>query len=293
VPPIIYYPEFRAFQAFRTRANNATSAIQVSTQIGALDVQARIERDGDGALVTTTYPSIPEAREMNVPLSAATGRIEESSSFLASMAIPLVVAVYNEMLINAFDLLHQDGHVAGDPRAMMLGQLRKKLRTAGLTPPSDAESMIDFVQRLRNRIIHLAGVADQSLLDAWTSATAPAKARWTRIAGHPQLLVDKAVVLHYADVKAAYSAVNRSVVEVNQALARKVSRATWARVAVADWVSVADFSQGFSRQDALRKARKYAASRYGPVGLTAAELDAELRATGTWRLDGTLAPRRR
>jgi hypothetical protein len=292
MPTLIRYPAFRTFETWRVEANNASEALLVSTRIAESDLARRVSLDGPSQPFRATYPSLVEPHAMSVPLSEALLRVQGSEAFLAGMAIPFVVAVYGEMLVDAARLLSGDGRwpFPEDPADLMLGPLRARLRSAGLTPPTDTESLIDFVQRLRNKIVH-GGRVDRNLVDGWTRATPHAKAAWTRIAGQPRLVLGDRVQLTYRDVKATLAAAYRSVVEVNHGLGPILSRQAWSRIAVDDWLSQLSPVRSLYRDAALRKLGSYVRANYRPVGLSIRELGDEFLARPVWRADGLL-PRR-
>lgn len=279
MPAIVRYAAFRTFDSWRIEANNAIAALVVSAQIAEADLTRRIGLGEGGRFLPVTYP-VPEARSLNRSLSDALEVVEGSEFFLAAMAIPFVVAIYGEMLVDAANLLDQDNQWphAGRPEDLMLGPLRHRLRTAGLTPASDAESLIDFVQRLRNKIIHAGGRVDQGLIDGWMAVTPAARSRWTRMAGSPQLTIGERAPLSIRDIKATLGAVNHSVVEVNGALRRTLSRRSWARVAVDDWRSNRSAANSLNDLATLRKLSGYSRMYYGALGLSEGELATEVRA---------------
>ncbi len=292
MPTLIRYPAFRDFSKWRVQTNDAIAAAFVATQIGATEA-ARMVAGGVGEeLLSDAFPTVADARTMSVKLSKAVDQFAESESFLAAMAIPFAVSVYNDLLVDAARLLQIDGQLLdiGNPEARMLGPLRGDLRRAGLTPESDAESLVDFVQALRNKIIHSGGVATAGLAQTWQKVALHAQARWIRTAGAPILVPGKRVQLAYPEVRATLAALYRSVIEVNGALATSVSRATWLRVAVDDVLSQVSVERSTVRAAMNRRARKFLALHYRPIGLTDDEIDRELARRPVWRADGLYRP---
>lgn len=96
------------------------------------------------------------------------------------------------------------------------------------------------------------------------------------MAGSPQLTIGARAPLTIRDVKATLAAVNQSVVEVNRALIRALSRRSWARVVGDDWRcrSPANVSNDPAT---LRKLRGYSRMYDGALRLPEDELATEFR----------------
>jgi hypothetical protein len=148
------------------------------------------------------------------------------------------VAVYNEFLVTVAELAQRDGHLPTlKPHEQMLNPLRNQLRTIGLVPRTDCDRVVDFVVLLRNVIIHRGARASAALVASWQGLTPDQKNRWLRGTRRQYRgKVGEKVRLGPPEVNGTFAVLNRSLQEINDALASLLRRDTWAQLAVEDYI---------------------------------------------------------
>jgi hypothetical protein len=122
--------------------------------------------------------------------------MESAEGIYAAMAIPFHVAVFNEFLVTALEMLQQDGKAldAGRPHKLMLGPLRGALETAGMMMQPEQNKIMDFAQKLRNSIVHDGAVARAGIVDVWEERSPQQRAVWIEDSGRsPQLRVGERI----------------------------------------------------------------------------------------------------
>jgi hypothetical protein len=272
------HPAYRDFERWRIETNDAGVAVLLGLRLGRahlLGLPPALRRERLPELV-----DIEDAWRLNLPGDEVIERMHDSEAVYAAMAIPFHVAVFNEFLVTALEMLQGDGKAldAGRPDTLMLGQLRAALSNAGVDMPRDQDKIMDFAQKLRNSIVHDGAVARVGIVKVWRELSQQQRAIWIEDAGRPpQIVSGERIPLGPGEVRATLAVTTHLGRRVNNELERLISRATWARIAVDDWRS--EFPDKWS--DWERRTRNvlgWARHEYGSLGLTEAEVETALAA---------------
>jgi hypothetical protein len=207
---------------------------------------------------------------LNVTRNRALNILSDAEGYFAAMAIPFFVAVLNEYLVEAANILRSDGAKFGaqPPHKLPLGDLRKKLKEAGVVWPTREDTLMNVIQHVRNRIIHQGGVANQDLVDAWQSCPSPAQRRWRKVTRRPFAPREgQTLLLGNPEVRVALAVTRAVAIVTNQELARLVSTETWASLIVRDWQTERPKRSGDHRRD-LRKLIAFSRQYYKPLDLS-------------------------
>ena len=273
----LQHPAYRAFERWRIETNDAGVAILLglrlgSAHLGSLPPMLRRER-------LPELVDIEDAERLNLSGDDVIDRMRTAEGIYAAMAIPFHVAVFNEFLLIALDMLQADGQALDAGRPTMLGPLRGALAAAGVRMSSDQDKIMDFAQKLRNSIIHDGAVAGAGIVNIWEALSQEQRAIWSEDAGRvPRLAIGERIPLGPGEVRATLAATTHLARVANDELQRLISRATWARVVVEDWR--AEFPAKWSDWERrVRNADGWARHQYGSLALTASELETALLAS--------------
>jgi hypothetical protein len=216
-----------------------------------------------------------EAERLNLPVAHVEEKLRKAEGQVAAMGIPFAIAVLSDFLAVALETFNAAGiGVTGeDPTEMQLGKLRDTLAAhCKVVVGAPARRLLDFVQRLRNDIVHSGGRASQKLLDRWSDLGTEERQFWERVTGGtPSLILDEPVVLGRREVYVTWSLIRGYAREVNDSMATNLPRDAWARIAAED------FEQEWPTKlaDRIRKPKygaRYARTRFGDLKLTEEEL---------------------
>jgi hypothetical protein len=193
----------------------------------------------------------------------------------AAMAIPFHIAVYNEFLITALEMLKSDGQAleAEAPHKLMLGPLREALRVAGMVMPADQERVMDFAQKLRNSIVHDGATARTGVISVWNDLTPTQQELWAEDAGRsPELVLDERISLGPGEVRATLAVATLLGRAVNDELERLISRDSWIRIVIDDWC-VEHPGKWSDWERRSRNAYGWARHNYGSLAITIEEIE--------------------
>jgi hypothetical protein len=272
----LQHPAYREFERWRVETNDAGVAILVGLRLGRAhlsELPPEVRREPLPELV-----DIEDARRLNLPGDEVIERMRGAERVYAAMAIPFHVAVFNEFLVIALELLQADGIglEAGRPHGLMLGDLRRALHDAGMSLPAQHEKVMDFAQKIRNSIVHDGAVARSGVINIWQGLTAREHAIWSEDAGRsPALVLGERIQLGPGEVRATLAVTTTLGRSVNHELERLISRRTWARVAVEDWR--AELPEKWSDWERrTRNAHRWARHQYGSLELSETEIESAL-----------------
>lgn len=258
--------------------NDAGVAVLLGLRLGAAHLQSLPPILRQARLPELV--DIEDARRLNLTGDEVIRKMEEAEQIYAAMAIPFHVAVFNEFLVTALEMLQADGQVAADvkPQKLMLGDLRQALGAAGVALPQDQEKLLNFAQKLRNSIVHDGGVVRIGIRDIWSGLTTEQQAIWIEDAGRaPVLVTGERVELAPGEVNAVLATTTHLGKAVIDELERLVSRKRWTQIAVEDWIAtVPEKWPDWERR--ARNAQAYARHEYASLKLTLAEIETELSA---------------
>lgn len=280
----ILFPGWREYKAARTEANDAMMALLVAARIGAHTLESSPARPN--VLLSDLYGSIRGIGRLDVTVGRGGELMGTAERHLAFMGIPFCLAVHDALTQRVIDLLRAGGRDA--PAATWKHPYVKKPGEVGLArvhayiservgvplDPTDAE-LFRLVNRLRNRIVHHAGVANQPLLDEYEAGWSNARPEWESLTGRALSIdADGVLQLGESEIVAAFALLDRLAHQINSALHPPViSREFWADVVVEDFRSRnrRSFGQPAIR---MRKLAGQARTFYSSIGLTDADLEA-------------------
>jgi hypothetical protein len=146
----------------------------------------------------------------------------------------------------------------------------------GRSLPTDLLELFHLARRIRNRIIHFAGAAGARLPSGYRSLSRNATARWEAVTGR-SLAVDSHGKLELSDGEliAVLATTRHLAAAINEMVAETISREYWARLVVSDYRALEPQRFGEKAQR-LRRLMGHARLFYGPLKLTADELQASL-----------------
>lgn len=274
---LVKHRAYRDLERWRIAANDAGQAITLAIRVMTASVE---ELPADGSLLPFHYRRIAEIQRLNVTRDRALEILSEAEGYFAGMAIPFYVAVLNGYFVEAARILEMDGVKLDrlSPDRLLFGKLRKKLQEkAGITWPPNDDSLMGVIQRVRNRIIHHGGEADQDLCDSWQSCSQSAKRRWKDVARRsfaPR--AGEALQLGNPEVRVTLAVTTFLAKATNSELARLVSPETWATLAVSDWKAEGPRMSGDEQRD-LRKLVGFSRLYYKSLALPEGTLERALR----------------
>ena len=269
----VRHPAWREFEGTCAWANDGTQAALLG-----LDLALEHLDEVPSARRLFMLPDIVQAEEaerLNLPVAEVEEELRKAESQVAAMAIPFAIAVLSNFLAVTLETFNSAGVgvTAEDPTEMQLGKLRDTLtahcKVAVRTP---TRQLLDFVQRLRNDIVHSGGRVSQKLVDRWADLGTQEREFWEKVTGGaPRLNLDEPVVLGRKEVYVSWSLIRGYAREVNDSMAARLPREAWARIAAED------FEQEWPTKlaDRTRKpkyAARYARTRFGDLKLTEEEL---------------------
>lgn len=283
MPGVIHYPEYREFEHWRVEANDHAMAALLGLRIAVEQIKS-LESGVELRRLPEIFPGVPEIERLNVDPATAAQTFLDAERSLAYMAIPFQLAVYNAYLAKTLSLLQSVGvaQPTRSPSEMSFASLRaaftQDLKT---TTSADHEALLDWVQSLRNRIIHHGGIASARLMQSWKDLRPTAKAIWTRAAGSPpRLTAGQRADVGAGEIRATLAVTGRLAKDLNRDLARLVPRAVWARIAVDDFQR-SHPGRWRPREPAFaRTLMGHANARYRRLGFTSDELAGELGRRG-------------
>jgi hypothetical protein len=272
------HPAYREFERWRVETNDAGVAVLLGLRLGAAHLKSlppMLRRERLPELV-----DIDDAGRLNLSGDDVIERMRDAEGIYAAMAIPFHVAVFNEFLVTALEMLQADGQGldVGDPQRLMLGPLRAALGTAGMAMPEDQDRIMTFAQKLRNSIVHDGAVARAGIVAVWAGLSDGQRAIWTEDAGRtPSLVIGERIFLGPGEIRATLAVTTHLGRSTNDELERLISRESWARIAVEDWIATSP-EKWPDWERRARNVHSYARYEYGTLALTVSEIEAVLAA---------------
>ena len=269
----IKHAAFRSFERARIQANDAMVALLVGARIARETLSLRDAHDG--SLLPELFPNVAEVERLNRGVRDAQDIIENAELYLAYMAIPFVLAVYQSYLVQVIVLLQQDGaDVSGkDPWNVHLKDLHSHLKmNGGVRLPEGEADLFQIARRVRNRLVHSAGVAGSNLLSDYRQLPSDRTDLWEGITGRPLMAdEDGRLILGSDEMRAVLAITKRLARSINLALATSLSRPFWSRLVVQDYRVTSP--RGWAQADVrLRRLVGFARTYYQPLELAEDEI---------------------
>jgi hypothetical protein len=279
---IVRFPAYRRFSEARIEANDAMMALLIGARLGrhALETSAASPE----ALLPSLFGQICGIGRLNRTAGDSARLLAGAERHLAYMAIPYALAVHGSFMVAAAQMVRDDGRDPvtnryalphhEDPTKLSLEIAHEYItERCGVKLDGTLLPLFHIARRIRNRIIHFAGVPGSRLATEYRSLSSEARDSWEHLAGRPLLdaLGSKRLTLCDGELIAVLGVSRNLVQEINDLLAQTLSRAYWASLAVGDYRE--NHPERFGERDRqLRRVRGYAQHFYKPLRLTDDEL---------------------
>lgn len=275
----IRYLAYRRFDAARIEANNAMVGMLIGTRLSAHLLESHA---GASVLLPQIYPQVKGVDLLNRTVADAQAQIASSEAHLATMAIPFLQSVFEDLVTETARLCGMRGHtpLPAERGQGLEGTLRFLERCSNAEFSEVHRALFTFLRHIRNRIIHEGSRASADLDAEWAGLPVAAQARWITVAGRPYHAggVAGRLLIEAPELTAALAITKQMAVEVCGHLKRVLLDRDWAEL-VADDYSVS--IQALTRRSTLvRELRSFARREYGPAQPTDASLKAVIRARG-------------
>jgi hypothetical protein len=240
-------------------------ALLVSTRLAVGSIDS-LPQDDRKQHLPDVFSSTEHVRRLNRTGEDARAIILDAERQLTYMAIPFVLSVYETYLLDVIDLLRRGGVDSStqDTSKIGLAKLHEYLETLGLKLNPTDVALFDFIRRLRNRIVHYAGVEGSRLKREFDAMPADAKSLWRYLGGDPPVgTPTEALRLRAIHLTPALAVTNHLGEATNDGLMDVVPLNVWADIAVEDYYATNPPS--LDRAQRLRKLAGYTRFMYGPL----------------------------
>jgi hypothetical protein len=272
-PTVVKFPDYRTFESSRILANDAMVALLIGSRVAdATLAEASVQ---DAARFLPDIVTVEEVERLNRTVPDARGLLQASEILLAYMAIPFALAVYQSFAARAVLLLRDAGkdHTEDDPFVMSLHRIQEHLVEIGLNFENDSLALFHLSRRIRNRVVHYAGMPGSRLLGEYRNLSTTCRTRWEDLTGRP-LSADPegaGLILASGEMRAVLAITKGLARELCGNLVEAIGRATWADIAVRDYRSINPQRFGEKAQRP-RRLRGFTRTLYGPLNLGDEEL---------------------
>jgi hypothetical protein len=232
--------------------------------------------------------ALPNITRLDVSVARAREFFDSSEQHLAFMAIPFMLSVHGRFLAGAMQMLADDGRNIGPvaPADLKLETVHEAFASvAGANLPDTERWTVDLelfhlLRYIRIRLVHHAALAGERVIQHWKSLSGDAKQEWERLAGKPfTAKKHELMALDRGDLIAALAVTKHLADAVNIALARTVSRARWATIAIDDYIATSP-ERFLPESTRMRRLMGHARHKYGLLDLTQAEIEEALQRSG-------------
>jgi len=119
---VIRHPGFRELERWRIERNDAGLALIIGSRIGKQELESLPSEDHRRYL-PSLFPSVPDIERLNIRVATAVSKLGDAELAYAYMAIPFVVSVFNEYLLNSAMMIADAGKwpIAKRPDELFLG----------------------------------------------------------------------------------------------------------------------------------------------------------------------------
>lgn len=284
--PEVNFPAYRDYEAARIVVNDAMNALLVGSRLGA-HLLTTVGQSSE--LLSTKFPDIEHIGRFDVRVPTAREMLSGADHHFAAVAIPYTMSAHEDFMSGCLARLRAEGVPVvsgGQPLAAskvnasnMHGALFES--TGGAVAAHDLE-VFQIVRLVRNCIVHRGGRISSALRAEVAGLSASAISDWQTVTGEEpgDLLAHDPAYLSAGHAFMAFAVTKRLGRAANDAMQRGYPRHAWAKVVVDDF---AEGARQPRNSDQWRRALLgFAARRYGPIGLVAAELETAARSTGAW-----------
>lgn len=269
---LVQYGGFRKYELQRDATNTAVMGLLAAAHMTSMTLQMNAESK---LTLSQLYPTVPYIKRFNLKADVAQEVLKGADEIVALLAIPQILAIHEDALKSMLRLVAE---TAGLPHSVYSGAKSATVheRMAQHTQAvfdADSLAIYHLLRVARNTHIHAGGRADATLVQRRTALPASAETAWSAITGQtPQHYVENEPFdLQHSDLIAMLAVTKRLAQQANEALQGFVQIATWADMAVADWLEETP-RRDYSRIQMLRKARGYANRHYAPLALSSQDI---------------------
>lgn len=237
----VNFHRYREYVHARVEANNAMIALLAGSRLAAHSLQLH---EGSPHQLPGLFPAVKDIDRFNLLPGRATELLLDADAHLAAVAIPYALAVYEAFVKAVIALVAEDGYTVSTARgALNAGRMHQTLYEAVDTEqPGDTIAMFHLLRTIRNAQIHHAGVATPELLEVMSTLSIEQRQRWETLVMAPleDMLIDGRLSLTIGHLIAAFAVTKEAARRINRVLVIKLSRQTWAEMAVRDYAGTAN-----------------------------------------------------
>ncbi|KZE89555.1 hypothetical protein [Microbacterium sp. TNHR37B] len=278
----IGFRRYRKYVDARVDANNAMIALLAGSRLAAHSLQLHA---GSPHQLPGLFPAVKDIDRFNLLPDHASGLLLDADAHLSAVAVPYALAVYEAFVKDAVAMLKDEGYpVASDRNALNAGRMHQTLfDAAGLPQPDDVIPLFHVLRCLRNAQIHHAGNVTGQVTESLSALGDQQRARWERLTMGPIELMIAEGKLHFSlgHLVAAFAVTKEAARRINTMLGQKISRNSWATMAVADFAE--DAAHPRNSRQWKRGLEGFARFHYlGGLSLSSQELEKAARESGLW-----------
>lgn len=200
---IVRFPAYRRFSEARIEANDAMMALLIGARLGehALKTSAASPE----ALLPSLFGQIRGIERLNRTAVDSARLLAGAETHFAYMAIPYALAIHGSFMAASAQMLRDDGrdpvtHGYSLPREKDLTKLSLDIaheyiaERCGIKLDGTLLPLFHIARRIRNRIIHFAGVPGSRLATDYRSLSSEARDSWESLAdAHFLMYLDRSV----------------------------------------------------------------------------------------------------
>lgn len=279
----ILFPAYRAYSNSRVEVNNAMSALLAGSKLAAHTLSLTA---GSTATLGQLFPAVEHIKRYNMRSDHAREFLNNADHHIASVAVPYALATHEDFVMEMLDLLESDrGTLTKRGKPIKAWNMHTVMYdTCGETEPEEWLQSFHVLREMRNCITHEGGGVSDRLRDAVNEMGSEARSGWEAINGGraPGTVEDEdgKLLLTAEHVFTAFAVTKRLGREINDLLARSLSKATWAHIAVKDFNSQTAKLRNSSSW--RRSLVGYVRQNYGAAQIPEVDLEAAARTLDMW-----------
>lgn len=277
----IKFARYRHYESARVDANNSMMALLAGSRLAAHSLQ--LHEDSPHQL-PGLFPKVRDIDRFNLLPGRASELLNSADSHLAAVAIPYALAVYEDFVLDAIDLLEADGKRVDRSRGSTnAGRMHTTFfAAAGATPPTTDMALFHVLRCMRNAQIHRGGVVSSELIQQMQSLDAAQRHRWEKLIMAPigSLVEGESINFTIGHLVASFAVTKEAARVINEVLAASLSRPFWSDLVAKDFEMGAKHPRNSSGW--RRGLIGFASHNYKPLSLNESELQEAARRVGAW-----------
>lgn len=278
----INFGRYREYVAARVDANNAMIALLAGSRLAAHSLQLHADSPHQ---LPGLFPAVKDIDRFNLLPDHASELLLEADAHLSAVAIPYALAVYEAFVKDAVAILKNEGYtVAGDRNALSAGRMHQTLfDAAGEPQPEDVIPLFHVLRCLRNAQIHHAGTVTSEVTGTLSAMSEQQRGRWESLTmgSVESMIVGGKLHFSLGHLVAAFAVTKEAARRINALLGQKISRRSWAIIAVSDFAE--DAAHPRNSRQWKRGLEGFSRFHYlGGLSLSSQELEHAARESGLW-----------